>query len=194
MLWNSPEESWRDFAIRCHRESAAQKKLTLEMQADDVVNAHNAHNGAAKTGRHFNPASVTEANRLKANEYDLSSYMKSKDAVEMLPYVLAAMSDEAKLMFAAQYLKPSGLTVHLASEDEEEGHSLESAVNTQLLVHQACSHLFDAAMDPTPHKIDAAEREAVKVIKRFERTRAFLSKARKTCANIGRAVKDKVAA
>jgi hypothetical protein len=194
MLWNSPEESWRSFAIRCHRASAAQKKLTLEMQADDVVKAHNAHNASAKTGRYFNPSSVTEANRLKANEFDLSSYMKSKDALEMLPYLLAAMSDEAKLSFASQYLQPAGLTVHLSSDEEEDGHSLEAAVNTQLAVNQACSTLFDAALNPTPQNIDAAEREAIKVIKRFERTRAFLSKARKTCQKLGNAMKGKVPA
>jgi hypothetical protein len=193
MLWNSPEESWRSFAIRCHRESAAQKKLTLEMQADDVVKVHNAHNGSAKTGRHFNPSSVTEANRLKANEYDLSSYMKSKDALEMLPYLLAAMTDEAKLMFASQYLKPAGLTVHLATSDEEDGYSLEAAVNTQIAVNQACSTLLDAAMNPTPQNIDAAEREAVKVIRRFERTRAFLAGARKIGARLGQAMKRKEA-
>jgi len=193
MLWNNTHESWSDFLMRCEAQWRNQAGLSKEAAADTIVTIHNRSQGPEKTGQHFNPASVTEANRLKANCMTLDR-VKEKDLFNMLPYILAAMSPETKLAFAAQYLQPAGLTVHLSSDEEEDGHSLEAAVSTQLAVNQACSTLFDAALNPTPQNIDAAEREAVKVIKRFERTRAFLSKARKTCQKLGNAMKGKVPA
>jgi hypothetical protein len=190
MLCISSHESWSDFFARCEVHWRNKESLTKEAAADSIVAIHNSSHGPEKTGQHFNPSSVTEANRLKANCMTLDR-VKEKDLFNMLPYILAAMSPETKLAFAAQYLQPAGMTVHLSSEEEEDGYSLESAVNTQIAVNQACTSLLDAAMNPTPQNLDAAEREAVKVIKRFERTRAFLAGARKIGARLGNAMKRK---
>lgn len=184
MLWNRPEESWRDFAISCHRESASTNNLTLELQADAVVKAHNANNGQLKTKRHFNPSSVTETNRLKANEGDLSSFMKSKDAVEMLPYLLAAMTDEAKLSFASQYLKPAGLTVHLSESDEESGFGVEAACELQLHIGTTFDAVYSAAKSQAPECLDKADRQIVQAIVHLKGTRKLIAGARTIGAKV----------
>ena len=178
MMWNNLQESWREFLIRCYRASAGDLKLTLEWQADAVVQVHNTSGAQDKTGLHFNPASVTEENRRKANCIQLQRYMEKEDVIELLPYILGGMSDQAKLAFANQYLRPAGLTAHLFDKESEDGLSLESACDTQIAAAEAMSAITRATMNPTPENIDIAEREAVKASRKFERTRKLLAGAR----------------
>lgn len=178
MLWNNLQESWREFLIRCYRASAGELKLTLEWQADAVVQAHNSSGAQDKTGLHFNPASVTEENRRKANCIHLQRYMEKDDVIELLPYILGGMSDHAKLAFANQYLRPAGITCHLLDKEAEDGLSLESACDTQIAAAEAMSAITRATMNPTQENLDVAEREAVKAVRKFERTRKLLAGAR----------------
>lgn len=178
MLWNNTQESWREFLIRCYRASAGELKLTLEWAADAVVQVHNANSGQDKTGLHFNPASVTEENRRKANCIQLQRYMEKEDVIELLPYILGGMSEQAKLAFANQYLRPAGLTVHLLDKESEEGLCLEEICDTQISAAEAMSAITRATMNPTAENLDVAEREAVKAVRKFERTRKLLAGAR----------------
>jgi hypothetical protein len=195
MLWNNSHESWRDFLIRCWRASAGERKLTLEIAADEVVQVHNSHGAQAKTGLHFNPASVTEENRRKANCAQLQRYMERDELVELMPYILGGMSDEAKLAFANQYLAPAGIRCALAEADEEHGFGIEAAVDAQITTGQAFEKLVEAAKNPTALNLDVAEREAVKASEKFKRIRRLINGARKAGAAakaaIGRVVHRK---
>lgn len=190
MLWNNSHETWSDFLVRCYAQSRNKEGLSKEAAADRIVSIHNANGGPEKTGQHFDPASVTEANRLKANCMTLDRVIE-KDLFNVLPYLLAGMSNETKLAFAAQYFHAAGLGVHLLSEDDEEGHLVENAVETQMIVNKACNSMLDAALDPTPQNLDAAEREAVQVIEKFKRTRALFSKFRRAGGVLGRFIHPK---
>jgi hypothetical protein len=183
MLWNNLQESWREFLIRCYRASAGDQKLTLEWQADAVVQNHNAHNGQSKTGLHFNPASVTEENRRKANCIQLQRYMEKEDVVELLPYILGGMSNEAKLAFANQYLAPAGLTVHLADHDAEDGFDLEAAIDIPSAAAKAFDASIAAAKNPTPQNLEIAEQEAGRAASKFKKLCEKLKGARDKCKN-----------
>ncbi len=190
MLWNNTQESWKDFLKRCLQSSAGDLKLNQEMQADEIVKVHNNHGGQAKTGLHFNPASVTEGNRLKANNMTLQRYMDREELFELAPYILGGMSDEAKLAFANQYLAPAGIRCSLAEKEEEHGFGIEAAIETQLTTGKAFESLVEAAKNPTPQNLDIAEREAVKAAERFHRIKKLINGAKKaasvTKAAIGR--------
>ena len=192
MLWNNPCEKWNEFLARCEDQSRITAGRTKEAVADDVAATYLSHGGFEKLQHNVTPMSANESNRLKAVEAAVSR-AKEKDLFNMLPYILASMSPETKLAFAAQYLQPAGLTIHLSSDEDDSGHTLESAVNTQMAANQACNSLLNAALDPTPQNIDAAEREAAKVIERFKRTRACLTAIRNTCKKVGSAMKSRVA-
>lgn len=184
MLWNSSQETWKEFLTRCYKESATQLKLTLEGAADEVVKVHNAHGAQVKTGQHFNPSSVTEANRLKANCAALQRFMEKEDALEMVPYMLGAMSDEAKLAFANQYLRPAGLIAHLLDKEAEDGLSHEANCDTNIAAAEAMKAVTIATMNPTPENLDLAERAASKAAERFVRTKKMLNGARAKFKNV----------
>ena len=177
MLWNNTQESWSDFLHRAMAQWRNHAGMSKEAAADAVVEIHNSVGGPAKTGQHFNPSSVTEQNRLKANCMTLDRAME-KDLFNMLPYVLAAMSPETKLAFAAQYLQPAGLTVHLASEEEQDGFGIETACEMQMELGSTFNSVFIAAREQTPQNLDEADRAIAKAIQKFKRTRALISGCR----------------
>lgn len=184
MMWNDSHESWRTFLIRCYSQWTNKEGITKEAAADAVVMAHNGQGAQAKTGLHFNPASVTEANRMKANCATLTRNMEKEDLVDLLPYILAAMSDEYKLAFISQYLRPAGIVCRLADSDSQEGLSLESVCETQIAAAEAFKAIAEATMNPTAQNLDIAEREAVKATEKFKRIRAFIGGARAKCKTV----------
>jgi hypothetical protein len=190
MLWNNTQESWKDFLKRCLQSSAGDLKLNQEMQADEIVKVHNNHGGAAKTGLHFNPASVTEGNRIKANNMTLHRYMEREELFELAPYILGGMSDEAKLAFANQYLAPAGIRCSLSEKEEEHGFGIEHACDAQISLGRSFESLVVAAKDPTPQNLDIADREAAKAAEKLTRMRRLINGAKKaasvTKAAIGR--------
>lgn len=198
MLWNDSHESWQDFLRRCYSSWTNKAGITKEAAADDVVRLHNDCGAQAKTGLHFNPSSVTEANRLKANCATLTRYMDREELFDLLPYILGAMGDEQKLAFASQYLFPAGLAVRLLDKAEHEEFTYEAAADVQSAACDAMKALTAAALNPTPENLAIAEREADRAHERFKRTKALISAARntykKTTAAIGKLVhrKDKV--
>jgi hypothetical protein len=183
MLWNNSQETWRDFLNRCYKASAGQLRLNMESAADEVVKLHNSAGAQQKTGQHFNPASVTEANRLKANCAALQRFMEKEDAIEMLPYILGAMSPETRLAFANQYLNAAGLTVHLADHDADDGFDMEAAIHIPSVAAKAFDASIAAAKNPTPQNLEHAEREVANAHVRFGRIRAKLKGARERCKN-----------
>lgn len=178
MLWNNTHESWGDFLLRCEAQWRNKEGLSKEAAADLIVSIHNNGGGPEKTGQHFNPASVTEANRLKANCMTLDR-VKEKDLFNILPYILAGMSAETKLSFASQYLAVAGLTVHLASEEEEDGFGPETACELQLQIGNTFNAVYNAAKTQAPQSLDEADRELVQAIEKFKRTRALIAGLRK---------------
>lgn len=198
MLWNDSQETWKQFLTRCYANWINKAGITKESAADEVVTIHNAAGAQAKTGLHFNPSSVTEANRLKANCATLGRYMDKEELFELLPYVLAAMGDEQKLAFATQYLRPAGLAVRLMDDEAHEEFNHAVSVDTQAAAFEALSAMSKAALDPTAENLELAEREAEKAHQKFKRTRALLASARNACkgakAAIGKLVHRKVTA
>jgi hypothetical protein len=200
MLWNDSHESWREFLIRCLTQNTNKSGITKEAAVDNFVQIHNGQGAQAKTGLHFNPASVTEANRLKANCATFWRYVDKEELFDMLPYVLASMSDEHKLAFASQYLRPAGIACRLADEGEHDEFNFEAAANAQAAACDAMKAMTAAALNPTAENLEIAEREADKANQHFKRTRAMIAAARKACtgakAAIGKLVhrKDKVTA
>lgn len=199
MLWNDSHESWRQFFNRCYAQWVNKHAGSQENAAEEVVVLHNGLGAQAKTGLYFNPASVTEANRRKANCATLTRYMEKEELFDLLPYILGAMADEQKLAFASQYLRPAGLSVHLLDSEEQQDFNVEVAHDTSSSAYDAMRAITEAALRPTPENLEIAEREAAKAHEKFKRTRAFLTAARNACkgakAVIGRAIhrKDKVA-
>lgn len=181
MLWNDPYEPWTDFLNRCYANWINKSGITKETAADCVVKVHNGHGGQAKTGLHFNPSSVTEENRRKANEATLSRHVKTETLFELFPYILGAMPDDYKVQFANQYLRPAGLTVQLLDACEQEEFNIEVAHDTASAAYDAMRAMTEAALRPTPENLEIAEREAAKAHERFKRTRAFLTAARNAC-------------
>lgn len=200
MLWNDSQETWKDFLKRCYSSWTNKAGISKETAADEVVRIHNEHGAQYKTGLHFNPASVTEANRLKANCATLTRYMDREELFELFPYILAAMGDEQKLAFATQYLMPAGLVVNLASEANHDEFNYEAAADVQSAACDAMKALTAAALNPTPENLAIAEREADRAHERFKRTKGLIAAARNACkkttAVIGKAFhrKDKVTA
>jgi len=198
MLWNSSQESWRQFAIRCFKQSIGDQDLNHEAAVDNFVQIHNGQGAQAKTGLHFNPASVTEANRLKANNATFWRYVERDEFFEMLPYVLASMTEEAKLAFASQYLAPAGLAVRLMDKDETDEFNFEHVAETQDAGCEALTKATKAAIHSTPENLAAAEMAVDRAIEKFKRTRAIIAAVRnagkKTGAAIGKLIhrKDKV--
>jgi hypothetical protein len=187
MLWNNSHESWSDFFDRCDAQARNKEGLSKEAAADKIVGIHNENGGPAKTGQHFNPASVTEANRLKANAMSLDR-AKEKDLFNVAPYVTASWPEEVKLAYWAQYLRVAGLTVQLASTEEHDGLCLESVCDLQISAGDAFKALTEAIKNPTASNLDHAEREAVKAGEKFKRTRAFIAKARQACTKTKEAI------
>jgi hypothetical protein len=198
MLWNDSHESWKDFAVRCFTQSTNKAGISKEAAVDNFVQIHNGLGAQAKTGLHFNPASVTEANRLKANCAAFFRHIEKEEFFEMLPYVLASMSDEYKLAFASQFLRPAGLTVSLLDAEAHEEFCIEVAHDTTSAAYDAMRAMTEAALRPTPENLEIAEREAAKAHEKFRRTRAFITAARNACkgakAVIGKALHRKVGA
>lgn len=195
MLWNDSHEGWKDFLGRCYANWVNKSGITKEAAADEVVKIHNGQGAQAKTGLHFNPSSVTEANRLKANCATLTRYMDKEELFELLPYILGAMGEEQKVAFASQYLRPAGLGVHLLEQEGHDQFSLAVNVDTQSAAFHALDAMNRAALDPTPENLEIAEREAAKAHEKFKRTRALITAARNACkgtkAFLGRMVKGK---
>lgn len=198
MLWNDSHESWRQFLVRCYANWINKSGITKEDAADEVVSIHNGCGAQAKTGLHFNPASVTEANRRKANCATLGRHMEKEELFDLLPYILGAMADEQKLAFASQYLRPAGLAVHLLDVEAFSEFNIEVAHDTSAAAYDALRAMTEAAIRPTPENLEIAEREAAKVHEKFKRTRAFITAARNACrgakAVIGRALHRRTAA
>ena len=178
MLWNDSHESWKDFALRCFNQSTNKAGISKEAAVDNFVAIHNGQGAQAKTGLHFNPASVTEANRMKANAASFFRHVEKEEFFDMLPYVLASMSDEYKLAFASQYLRPAGLTVSLIDAEAHDGLSMEVVCDTHSAAFDAMKAMSAAAMNPTPENLEIAERETNKATEKFARTRKFLTAAR----------------
>lgn len=197
MLWNDSHESWRQFLTRCYAHWVNKVAGSQENAADAVVVVHNGHGAQAKTGLHFNPASVTEANRRKANCATLSRHMEKEELFDLLPYILGAMSDDHKLAFASQYLRPAGLAVRLLDDEAQDEFNIQVAHDTQNAAFDAMRAMNNAALNPTAENLEIAEREAIKATEKFKRTRAFITAARNACkgakAAIGKLVhrKDK---
>lgn len=198
MLWNDSHESWKEFAIRCFTQSTNKAGISKEAAVDNFVQIHNGLGAQAKTGLHFNPASVTEANRLKANAAAFFRCVDKEEFFEILPYVLASMSDEYKLAFASQYLRPAGIAVRLADTEEHDEFNFEAAADAQAAACDAMKALAIAALNPTAENLEIAEREADNANQKFKRTRAMIAAARKACtgakAAIGKLVHRKVPA
>lgn len=194
MLWNDSYETWRQFLLRCFNNHAASVG-TKEAAVDNFVILHNGHGAQSKTGLHFNPSSVTEANRLKANCATFYRYTEKEEMFEMLPYILGSMREEQRLAFASQYLAPAGLSVVLAESDGSEEFDVMHAADTQTAGCEALPAITRAAIHPTPENLAAAELATDKAIQRFKRTRALLGAARNACkgakAAIGRMVHRK---
>lgn len=195
MLWNDSHESWRDFLIRCFTQSTNKAGITKEAAVDNFVQIHNGQGAQAKTGLHFNPASVTEANRLKANCATFWRYVEKEELFDMMPYMLASMSDEHKLAFASQYLRPAGIGTHLLEDSEQAEFNHTVNADTQHAAFGALEALNKAALNPTPENLEIAEREAAKAHEKFKRTRALITAARNACkgtkAFLGRMVNRK---
>jgi hypothetical protein len=181
MLWNDSHESWRQFLDRCYANWIRKSGISKEAAADTVVSIHNKAGAQAKTGLHFNPSSVTEANRLKANCATLERYMEKVELFDLLPYILGAMDDEQKLAFAAQYLRPAGLAVHLLDVEQHTEFTIEVAHDTSAAAYDALRAMTEAALRPTAENLEIAERETAKVHEKFKRTRAFITAARNAC-------------
>ena len=177
MLWNNSHESWNDYLMRCVAQWRNKDSLSKEAAADMIVSIHNTHGGQEKTGQHFNPSSVTEQNRLKANCMTLDRVIE-KDLFNVMPYILAAMSDETKLAFAGQYLAVAGLTVHLSESEEEGGFGVEAACDLQLQLGNTFNAVYDAARSQEPISLDAADRQIVHAITHFKKTRKLIAGAR----------------
>lgn len=187
MLWNNSHESWNDYLMRCVAQWRNKDSLSKEAAADMIVSIHNTHGGHEKTGQHFNPSSVTESNRLKANCMTLDRVIE-KDLFNVMPYILAAMSDETKLAFAGQYLAVAGLTVHLAEAEEEGGFGVEAACELQLHIGNTFSAVLDAAKTQAPDSLDKADRQIVQAIVHFKKTRKLIAGARSLGAKVKSAI------
>lgn len=183
MLWNISHESWNDYLMRCMAEWRNKEGLSKEAAADAIVHIHKQVRAHEKTGQHFNPSSVTESNRLKANCMTLDRVME-KDLFNVMPYVLAAMSDETKLAFAGQYLAVAGLTVHLAESEEEGGFGVEAACDLQLHIGKTFDAVYGAAKSQDAQSLDAADRQIVQAITHFKRTRKLIAGARSLGAKV----------
>ena len=181
MLWNDSYESWRSFLIRCFTQHTNKAGITKEAAVDNFVQIHNGQGAQEKTGLHFNPASVTEANRMKANCATFWRYVEKEELFDMLPYILASMSNEHKLAFASQYMRPAGIAVRLVDEESDDEFSFEVAADAQAAACDAMKALTAAALHPTAENLEIAEREADKANQKFKRTRALLAAARNAC-------------
>lgn len=188
MLWNDSHESWKRFLERCYLNWINKAGITKEVAADEIVKIHNGLGAQGKTGLHFNPSSVTEENRRKANCATLGRYMEKEELFDLLPYVLGAMDDEHKLAFASQYLRPAGIAVRLIDSEEHDEFNFEAAADAQAAACDAMKAMTAAALHPTPENLEIAEREADKANQKFKRTRAMLAAARKACTGAKAAI------
>jgi hypothetical protein len=121
-MWNDShaDESWVDCLKRYLRiwkkESGGYSDATI---CDEIVKAHDAIGGPAKTGIRFQPGSVDEYNRKKANAARimrmLNDELDGDDGsllnINFLPSVLAAMPAALRIRFLNEYLGPVDLRV-----------------------------------------------------------------------------------
>lgn len=187
-MWISAHETWKQFLMRHVTEWAAANRMSKHTAVDEIIAAHKAIGGPNHSGAYFDPNSKDEYNRMKANCTAFFRYAEDQDdeknIFDMLPSILAALPVKDRINFMSQYLRPAGLSVSLIEDDAEEGFSMTAAIDTQLVLADAMKTMSAAALDPTPENLAAAEQQAERAVRRFDRTRKMLAGARSKCKGL----------